>query len=207
MKLINKSLFIALSLSAISFYGFTGEAALYGASAPSDAGFFRVINLDETKKITLRDENGKSIADLLPGHGSLYAFLPEGRHHLKINEKDIDLDLKKGEQLSFIWSSDAIKKISDQPFKDKSKARVVLYNLTNNALDLTTKTGKTVVGNINSGQQAGRDVNAVTTALGIARNGSVVAATSPVSLQKGKVISLFAIDRGSPSVVVVESNR
>ena len=83
----------------------------------------------------------------------------------------------------------------------------MLYNLTNNALDLTTKTGKTVVGNINSGQQAGRDVNAVTTALGIARNGSVVAATSPVSLQRGKVISLFAIDRGSPSVVVVESNR
>jgi alginate O-acetyltransferase complex protein AlgF len=196
-----------LVLAANSRGAVAGDAALYGPVAPANAGFFRVINLDPAQRLTVRNESGKTMAELPSGQASPYAFLAEGAHHLMLNDKPWDLTLHRGEQTSLIWQAGVVSAIAEQPFKDKSKARIVLYNLTKSPLDLTTQDGKPIVTQVVSGQQNGRDVNAVKIPLGVARSGTVLTVTAPLSLQRGQVTSLFAIDRGSLALLVFNANR
>jgi hypothetical protein len=203
-RIIGLMLMFLLTRSGISY---AGDAALYGKSAPANAGFFRVINLDSTQRLSLVNDSGKTIVNLQPEHGSPYAFLPEGKYHFMLNNKPYDLDLHQGAQWSLAWYSDAVHAIADQPFKDKTKARVVLYNLTSQPLDLSTNDGKTVLSNVMTGQQNGRDVNAVKIPFSVLQSNKVLMTTAPISLQRGQVTSLFAIDQGTPALLVVEANR
>lgn len=203
-RIVGLVLIFFLIHSGISY---AGDAALYGKSIPANAGFFRVINLDNTQRLTLLNDSGKTIVNLQPGHGSPYAFLPEGKYHLMLNDKPYELDLRKGAQWSLAWYSGAVHAITDQPFKDKTKARVVLYNLTSSPLDLMTSDGKAVISKVMTGQQNGRDVNAVKIPFSVSQSSKVLMTTAPLSLQRGQVTSLFAIDQGTPVLLVVEANR
>lgn len=203
-RIVGLVLMFFLAHSGISY---AGDAALYGKSVPANAGFFRVINLDSTQRLSLLNESGKTIVNLQPGRGSPYAFLPEGKYRLMLNGKPYDIDLRKGAQWSLAWYAGAVHAITDQPFKDKTKARVVLYNLTNNPLDLTTSDGNSVISQVMTGQQNGRDVNAVKIPFSVSQNNKVLMTTAPLTLQRGQVTSLFAIDQGTPVLLVVEANR
>lgn len=203
-RIVGLVLMFFLDHSGISY---AGDAALYGKSVPANAGFFRVINLDSTQRLSLLNESGKTIVNLQPGRGSPYAFLPEGKYRLMLNGKPYDIDLRKGAQWSLAWYAGAVHAITDQPFKDKTKARVVLYNLTSNPLDLTTSDGNTVISKVMTGQQNGRDVNAVKIPFSVSQNNKVLMTTAPLTLQRGQVTSLFAIDQGTPVLLVVEANR
>ena len=182
---------------------YAGDAALYGAIAPANAGFFRVMNADSTPLSV--EFNGKSFT-LAGGNCSPYAFAVAGNYTLKLNGQALPLTLSKGSQQTFLWQSGKATPVTEQPFKDKAKARLALYNLTTDALSLQTAAGKSIIGPVQSAAFASRDVNAVKMPFSVVKEGQVLASTAPIMLKRGQATSLFALTvSGQTKISVVET--
>jgi alginate O-acetyltransferase complex protein AlgF len=177
-----------------------GDAALYGAIAPANAGFFRIMNADATPLSV--EFNGKSFT-LAGGNCSPYAFAVAGNYTLKLNGQALPLTLSKGSQQTFLWLSGKATPVTEQPFKDKAKARLALYNLTTDPLSLQTATGKAILGPVSATAFASRDVNAVKMPFSVGKDGKVLASTAPTMLKRGQVTSLFALTVGGQTKLSV----
>jgi alginate O-acetyltransferase complex protein AlgF len=177
-----------------------GDAALYGAIAPANAGFFRVMNADSAPLSV--EFNGKPFT-LAGGNCSPYAFAVEGDYTLKLNGQSLPIKLSKGSQQTLLWQAGKATPISEQPFKDKAKARLAMYNLAADPLSLQTAAGKSILGPVNPAAFASRDVNAVKMPFSVGKGGQVLASTAPVVLKRGQVTSLFVLSAGGQTKVSV----
>lgn len=180
-----------------------GDAALYGAIAPANAGFFRVMNASGGPvSVGLK---GKTL-NLAVSQCSPYAFAVEGDYTVTLNGQNQPLKLVQGTQQTLLWQDGKVKVISETPFKDKSRARLAFYNLLDTKLSLLTKQGKSILGPIDSGASALREVNAVRTSFGVGEESKLLATTPAMILKRGQVTSLFVLNvGGQPHIAVVES--
>lgn len=180
-----------------------GDAALYGAIAPANAGFFRVMNASGTPLSV--DFNGKT-TNLTASQCSPYAFAVEGDYTVTLNGQSQPLKLVQGTQQTLLWQDGKVKVISETPFKDKSRARLAFYNLMDSQQSLLTKQGKSILGPVESGASALRDVNAVRATFGVGEESKILATTPAMILKRGQVTSLFVLNvSGQPHIAVVES--
>lgn len=180
-----------------------GDAALYGAIAPANAGFFRVMNASGAPVSV--GFKGKTL-NLAVSQCSPYAFSVEGDYTVTLNGQSQPLKLVQGTQQTLLWQDGKVKVISETPFKDKSRARVAFYNLLDTKISLLTKQGKSILGPIDSGASALREVNAVRASFGVGEESKLLATTPAMILKRGQVTSLFVLNvGGQPHIAVVES--
>lgn len=193
---------IAAGLSAwmVSQVGWAGDAALYGPSAPANAGFFRVMNAGSAPVNV--SFNGKTLP-VSAGASSGYAYATPGQYPVTIGSASQTLTLSTGSQQTLLWLDNKVVPLNETPFRDKSKARLALYNLTGAPVSLLTSTGKAVLGPVAGSAFTGRDVNALQMAFKVADNGQKpLVSTEPLLLKRGQVTSIFVLP-GSPARVYV----
>ena len=71
---------------------------------------------------------------------------------------------------------------------------------------MLTKQGKSILGPIDSGASALREVNAVRASFGVGEESKLLATTPAMILKRGQVTSLFVLNvGGQPHIAVVES--
>lgn len=204
MKQWMKVMMLACSVS-ISAPVLAGDAALYGAVAPADSGFFRVINT--TAGLVSVTFNGKSFS-LNSGECSDYAYTAPGAYTLTINGKPVALQVKTGSQQTVVWRNDGSQLLAEQPFDNKSKARVALYNLTTAPVSLLTSKGQNVVGPVAAGQMSAREVNAIQVSFSVHDSQKEIYASPQINLKRGRSTDLFvATIGGVAQVTKVETVR
>lgn len=194
-----------LGAVSISSPALAGDAALYGAVAPADSGFFRVINT--TAGAVTVTFQGKSFA-LNSAECSEYAYVAPGNYTLNINDKPVALQVKTGGQQTVVWGDSGSKLLDDQPFDNKSKSRVALYNLTSAPVSLLTSKGQAVVGPVAAGQFSAREVNAIQVSFVVHDSQKAIYTTPQINLKRGRSTELFVSTiAGSPQVTRVETAR
>ncbi|HET8801223.1 MAG TPA: alginate O-acetyltransferase AlgF [Marinobacter sp.] len=187
-----------------------GEGALYAAEAPDGAAFVRVVNADASGSLVQAEIGGKVIKEVEPLAASPYIYLPAGTYQLEVAGQSTPMTMKKGEfYTAVVLDSGETKVLKDVAFDNPRKALLSFYNLTDDGgVSLKTADGKVaVIDPVDSLDVANREINAVKIALGAFHSGEALAKSAQISLQRGKVFSVFAIDVGGSPRLVVAENR
>lgn len=206
---MKKVLFIAATaLSLLPLSAFSDEA-LYGAAPSADAVFFRFVNASaEPLEVSV---DGQAASKLTSRKVSPYGFLPAGKLSFSLDGKNVDLDLKQGEQISLIWlENDEYKVIYEDQFDNKKKARIKLYNISDYpTLELKTADGKhQVLEPIEQFDKGVRDVNAIRVPFSVvAPEGESVKVTDPILLTRDKVTTIFAFQNNSDVLFTIEETE
>ncbi|MCV2884905.1 alginate O-acetyltransferase AlgF [Aestuariibacter sp. AA17] len=202
---------ILFSFLAIFTFNTAAEDALYAKLPPSDAAFFRFININ-SQTIDVAYDN-KRIGNLSQGEVSRYGYESFGSFTFSIGGKPLTLELKKGELATIVLDDTAENgyfTISEQVFDNKRKARIKLYNLTQRpTLTLKTADGKhDVVNSVEPHTVGFRDINAVNMPFAAFAEDTAVITTDAVALTRNKVTSVFAFNvNQNTQVTVRESER
>lgn len=187
-----------------------GEGALYAAEAPDGAAFVRVVNADASGSLAQAKIGGKVIKEVEPLAASPYIYLPAGTYQLEVAGQSTPMTMKKDEfYTAVVLDSGETKVLKDVAFDNPRKALLSFYNLTDDGgVSLKTADGKVaVIDPVDSLDVANREINAVKIALGAFHSGEALAKSAQISLQRGKVFSVFAIDVGGSPRLVVAENR
>lgn len=206
---IRTLLVMALSL-LVPVSAHAGEDALYAADAPDGATFIRVVNADVSGSIPKAEIGNKAIKDIAPMDASPYIYLSAGSYELSVGDQAKSIDMKKDRfYTAVVLDSGELAILSDKTFKNPRKALIAFYNLTSDdGVSLKTADGKvSVIDSVGQLSVSNREINAVKVALGAFSDGSPMAKTPPVNLQRGKVFSFFVIDVGGTPRLVVAENR
>ncbi|MDB5970732.1 MAG: algF [Hydrocarboniphaga sp.] len=192
MKHSNKqspAIIAALVLSAATF---SADAGLYPPAAPPDSAFVRVFNATPQGRLkaTIGDH---AIPDAAPMDASSYVFLPPGSYPAKISgaEKTVSLDSKRC--YTAAAEPGAIQLFDQDCFNSQLKSLVSVYNLIDGAT-LSVKVGENgpaVIDGVAANTAGHREVNPVKADLVVYNGGTKLAQAKPVTLERGKVFSLF----------------
>ena len=168
---------------------------LYGKVPPTDAAFFRFINLSpESVEIAYQ---GNKISTLKSFNVTSYGFDRAGDFEFSVNDKKVSLELAVNELATLIWENGEISKISEKPFSNKRKVRVKLYNFTQGDIALKTSDGKyVVVNNTKSFTVGSRDVNPLDISIKVVAGQSELP-TQVLRLEREKVLSIFVYQAGN----------
>ena len=207
---MQSGLLVVISVSVAVTTAQAGEGALYAAEAPDGAAFVRVVNADASGSLVQAEIGGKVIKEVEPLAASPYIYLPAGTYQLEVAGQSTPMTMKKGEfYTAVVLDSGETKVLKDVAFDNPRKALLSFYNLTDDGgVSLKTADGKVaVIDPVDSLDVANREINAVKIALGAFHSGEALAKSAQISLQRGKVFSVFAIDVGGSPRLVVAENR
>jgi alginate O-acetyltransferase complex protein AlgF len=211
MKNFTRMVLALLCLSLISHLSRAAveEGALYADGAPEGSAFVRVFNDFSGKTLEDIDLGGKNIAVLAPLESSAYAYLPAGNHSVTVDGKSQAIQMKQGEFYTVIVDDrPALTVIKDQAFTNRRKALVSVYNLVSKEkVDLKTADGSVaIIEDVGFLGNKTREINPVRLSVMALAGDAPLGQSEPVSLQWGKVFSLFACgDNAKPRLVWVEN--
>ncbi len=190
-------------------YAAVEEGALYADGAPEGSAFVRVFNDFPGKTLEDIDLGGKNIAVLAPLESSAYVYLPAGNHTLNVDGKSRAIQMKQGEFYTVILNEKpALTVIKDEAFTNRRKALLSLYNLVSKeGVDLKTADGSvSIIEDVGFLGNKTREINPVRLSVMAVAGTAPLGQSEPVSLQWGKVFSLFACgDDTQPKLVWVEN--
>ncbi|KMQ75510.1 alginate O-acetyltransferase AlgF [Marinobacter subterrani] len=208
--LMHSALLVLISLVVAVNTAQAGEDALYAAEAPDGAAFIRVVNADASGSLAQAAIGGKLITEVEPLAASPYIYLPAGTYQLEVAGHSTPVRMGKNEfYTAVVLDSGETKVLKDVTFDNPRKALLSFYNLTSEGgVSLRTADGKVaVIESVDSLNVDNREINAVKIMLGAFQSGEPLAKTPQISLQRGKVFSVFAIDVGGSPRLVVAENR
>lgn len=192
-----------LAIAAVSgLLGSTAHAGLYPPAAPPDSAFVRVFNGTAQGKLGAQIGD-KAVPDPAPLEASAYVFLPPGSYPTKIAGQSETLKLDSKRCYTAAATGKGIATFEQDCFSSQLKSLISVYNL----IDGTTLTvkagdnGTAVVDAVAAAQASHREVNPVKAALAVYNGSSKLADAKPVTLERGKVYSLFVTGTTSAPVL------
>lgn len=187
---------LAAGLSMLSLNAFAGgDSALYPV-APKGSAFVRVYNASSSE-ITPSIGPGKFTA-VSPSSSSAYSFVPGGSYTAQLGAKSLPVTLSSDKYYTVVNETSQPKLVEESKFDNKAKSRIDVQNLTDKPLTLKTADGKTdVVPNVAPSKSGSREINPVKVSLALYSGDQKVADVKPVTLERGKITSLFITGSGS----------
>ncbi|MBW7470394.1 alginate O-acetyltransferase AlgF [Marinobacter sp. M216] len=186
------------------------EDALYAADAPDGVAFIRVLNAGSSGELESASAGGKRWDEIAPLEVSPYLYLPPGSHSISAGGASATVDLQKDQFYTAVVLPDGrLEVLKDRAFENPRKALVSFYNLTDSGgVSLKTADGKVaVIENLGSLEVADREINAVKLAFGAFEGSQVFGTSDPMSLQRGRVYSFFAVEVAGRPRFFASENR
>jgi alginate O-acetyltransferase complex protein AlgF len=207
MRQVTFPLLILLTLLTTTLPALAGDDGLYEAEPPADAAFFRVFNASDRTPVEVRIEGTTTTVD--PLSASDYGFSEKRSPSLMFNGTSTQVATKAGDVITLIWDGEQAKVIQEEPFADKRKARIKLFNIGAPNANLKTEDGATTVIETVADHQYGfRDINALSLPFSIYEGERQLLTTDRIDLKKGMTTSVFLVQNGTtPIYVVSEQNR
>ncbi|NGY04641.1 alginate O-acetyltransferase AlgF [Solimonas terrae] len=178
--------------TALAAAALQAQAGLYPPAAPPDSAFVRVFN-DTTQGRLDAQLGDKRVPDAAPMDASSYVFLPPGRYDAKIGGKSDKLSLETRRCYTAALTPAEIRLFDQACFNSQLKSLISVYNLVDGTT-LTVKAGDNgpaVVDAVAANAAGHREVNPVKASLVVFNGDTRLAAAKPVTLERGKVYSLF----------------
>lgn len=172
------------------------DAALYGPVAPPGSAFVRMVNASDAAGVDARVGN-ESLSGLAPWEVSEFVFVPAGPHTLDIGARKLPAVLQAGHYYTAVARAAGVTLFDNARYSNRTRALIVLYNLTPQAVSLRTADGRAVVVADVAAQQFGlREVNPARVTLAVFAGDTQLAVAPPLGFVRGKAHSLFVV--GSP---------
>jgi alginate O-acetyltransferase complex protein AlgF len=192
MKQVNRKSLALITAATLAATSFCADAGLYPPAAPPDSAFVRVFNATPQGKLKA-SIGDHAIPDAAPLDASSYVFLPPGSYPAKISgsEKNVSLDSKRC--YTAAAEPSGIQLFDQDCFNSQLKSLVSVYNLIDGAT-LSVKVGESgpaVIDGVAANTAGHREVNPVKADLVVFNGGTKLAEAKPVTLERGKVFSLF----------------
>ncbi|TVQ36628.1 MAG: hypothetical protein EA384_13800 [Spirochaetaceae bacterium] len=193
------ALFLTGSLAAQSGNG------LYGAAAPDDAAFVRVVHGGPSG--ALRDIwiGATHFRLVEPLTVSAYRPLTPGIHQVMVSGLNAELIPRRGNYYTVVVSGDRLHVLQDTAHTRPDRAQLVLYNFSDaEHLALRTADGATpVIEEVAAGGAGVIEVNAVAVELALFRASEVFAYVGDPGLERGQSYSVFAFSVAGETRVIV----
>jgi alginate O-acetyltransferase complex protein AlgF len=175
------------------------DEGVYGPAAPPDSAFLRVFNGTAQPEIDAHVAD-KTLDDITAYGASEFVFLPPGQYTLSAAGVNQPITLKSGRYYTAALDGKAFKLIDNDRYSNHLKALLIVYNLVDgSSMSVRTGDGRPVVDKIAPSSFGSREVNAVKVNLALFDGGKKVTDVKPITLERGRVFSLFiAGNRDTP---------
>ncbi|MGH8447386.1 MAG: alginate O-acetyltransferase AlgF [Solimonas sp.] len=178
------------------------QAGLYPPTAPPNSAFVRVFNNTTQGKLNAQIGD-KTVPDPSPLDASGYVFLAPGQYPAKIGGQSESLSLDAKRCYTAALASDGIHVFDQDCFSSQLKSLISVYNLIGGTT-LSVKAGDAgpaVVDGIAANVSGHREVNPVKATLAVYNGGTKLGDAKPVTLERGKVYSLFVTGTATTPVL------
>ena len=180
---------------------------MYDKEPPPDASFFRVLNASDSASVDV-GKDGVKIATVAPLNVSTYGFSEAASTTFTLNAAAITVDTPPGRMVTLVWDGKKPFAIDEEPFTEKKKARLKLFNISDEAVSLTTDGKQTeVIKNVPAHGYGFRDVNALTLPFTVNAGEKAMLTTDKIGLHKGSASSVFYIKSGSSALYIVSEEK
>jgi alginate O-acetyltransferase complex protein AlgF len=180
-------------LACVTLAGLAGSAlaGLYPPAAPPGSAFVRVFNATTQPKVTGKIGD-KPVPEAAPRDASSYIFLAPGEYPASIGSTQENLKLERSRCYTVAVAPDGLHPFDQDCFNSQLKSLLSVYNLIDGTtLSLKMADGTTVIDNVSANASGHREVNPVKANLAVFNGATKLADAKPVSLERGKVSSLF----------------
>ncbi|HIP40079.1 MAG TPA: hypothetical protein EYG88_11970 [Desulfocapsa sulfexigens] len=200
--------FFAIFLCSVPLTASAGDKGLYAKKPPADAAFFRVLNASDNSALKVLLD-GEKLVTVAPLRVSGYGFTVSSVFNLTLNGKTISVPATAKSMITLVWNGQDYFTVAEETFSSKKKARLKIFNVGTKPVSLKTADGKTtVIEKVPSRHYGYRDVNALNMSFAFYTGDAKLLATEKISLQKGRVTTLFLVNNGSiPLYVQTEEQR
>lgn len=187
------------------------QEGLYGAAAPADAAFVRVVNAG-TESLPELWIGATRFAALDAQTASPYRPVTSGIHQVFVGSRSEELIPRRGVYYTVMVTRDGLAIVEDTTHTRPDRAQIVLYNFSGvGPLGLRTADGSaTVVGDVKPGSSGEVSVNAVPVELALFRNGERLETLGDLGLARGQSFSVIvsaASANGEAVRVLIEQAR
>lgn len=175
-----------------------GQEGLYGAAAPADGAFVRVVNA-RTDSLGELWIGATRFAALAPQEVSPYRPVGPGIHQIFVGTRSEELIPRRGVYYTVLVTRDGLAVVEDTAHTRPDRAQIVLYNFSSgSALSVRTADGATtVIADVASGSSGTVLVNAVPVVLALFRGGDQLADLGDPGLARGQSYSIIVYDAGT----------
>jgi len=191
-----------LLLLGLVTLSFATHAGLYPPAAPPGSAFVRVFNATPQPKVAAQ-VGDKSIADTASMQASSYIFLAPGHYAMTLGGQRRELQLQASRCYTAALQAQGIELFEQECFNSQLKSLVSMFNLVDGTLSLKTADGgTTVIDGVMPRTGGHREVNPLKASLAVYRGDTKLADARPVSLERGKAVSLFVTGSAQAPVLV-----
>lgn len=182
----------AFAMTLIAGLSIPAQAGLYPPAAPPGSAFVRVFN-GSTQPGVPAQIGDKSLPAVPSMGASSYVFLTPGEVSAKVGGSSQTLRLDGGRCYTAALQGDTVTPFEQDCFDNPLKALISVFNLVDgSALSLkVSASGPAIVEAVGGGASGHREVNPTKAALAVYDGEVKVADAKPVTLERGKVYSLF----------------
>ena len=182
------------------------DKALYGPAAPAGSAFIRVFNASGTSEVVAQ-VGIESLEEVDAWEASEFGFVPAGQHVLRVGGATRTVTLAADRYYTALADGSSIQLIENDQFRNRLKALVILYNLTDEELSLKTSDGSVkVIEPVAQDSFGQREVNPARVQLAVYNGAQKLASAPQVNLARGKAFSLFAVGSSDAPRLVWTSN-
>ncbi len=174
------------------------QEGLYGAAAPADAAFVRVVNA-QAQPLPELWVGATRFAALAPQTASPYRPVNPGIHQVFLGTRSEELIPRRGVYYTVMVTRDGLFIVEDTAHTRPDRAQIVLYHFAGgSALSVRTADGTaTVIGDVRTGSSGTVQVNAVAVELALFRDGEQLAALGDLGLARGQSYSIIAFPQAA----------
>lgn len=192
IRKIPRRLMPAFALALIGGLSIPAQAGLYPPAAPPGSAFVRVFNGGSQPGVSAQIGD-KSLPAVPAMAASNYVFLAPGEHPAKVGGSTRTLQLDGGRCYTAALQGNTVTPFEQDCFDNPLKALISVFNLVDGST-LSVKasaSGPAIVDAVGGGNSGHREVNPTKATLAVYAGETKVADAKPITLERGKVYSLF----------------
>ena len=179
---------------------------LYGAGAPDDAAFVRLVNGVDDGPLAEVWVGATRFEPVAPLSASQYRPVSPGIHQISVGGESEELIPRRAKYYSVVVSENGLHILEDSAHTRPDRAQIFLYNFSDvSPMALRTADGSTaVIGDVASGTSSVVEVNPVPLEFALFHSVELVAAIGDPGLERGQSYSVFVFGRQGQLRVIIE---
>lgn len=203
------TLILPAALLALLFFGLRGLEAqdgLYGAAAPRDAAFVRVMHVADADPLTDLWVGARRFSLVEPHSVTAYRPAGTGIFQIMVGGKSDELIARAGEYYTVLYSDQGLSVLHDTAHTRPDRSQLVLYNVSGlRPLELRTADGETpVITGVEPGRSGVTAVNPIRIEFALYHQGAMVALVGDPGLERGQSYSIVLVESGDTIRTIVQ---
>ncbi len=186
--------------------GLDAQDGLYGAAAPRDAAFVRVMHVADAAPLNDLWVGAQRFSHVEQYSITAYRPVDSGIFQVTIGAESEELIARAGEYYTVLYSDEGLAILQDPAHTRPDRSQLFLYNVSSlSPLELRTADGETpVITGVEPGRSGVTAVNPIRIEFALYHQGELVATVGDPGLERGQSYSIVLIDGADAMKTIVQ---